>query len=133
MEGLELGLGWWPDPLPKQGQLEQWAQAARRTPLSSALHAHEVICIAGCHQKAIKFQAWDGVKYDLFCCLSALFILSQAFLRAQLGAAVLRMRNRSKLWLLSRASFKPSRHLDDRLDWASAEMLLGLLLNTVVW
>lgn len=95
------GWDWWPDPLPEQGQLEQGAWPARRTPLSSALPAHEVTCIAGCHQKAIKFQAWDGVKYDLFCCLCALFILSQPFLRAQLGAAVLRMRNRSKLWLLS--------------------------------
>lgn len=64
---------------------------------------------------------------------SALFILSQPFLRARLGAAVLRMRNRSKLWLLSRASFETSRHLADRLGWASAEMLLSLPLNAVVW
>lgn len=72
------------------------------------------------------------MKYDLFCCLCALFILSQPFLRAQLGAAALRMRNRSKLWLLSTASFETSRHLEDRLDWASAEMLLSLPIDAVV-
>lgn len=103
------GWGWVGGQIPSlQSQLEQGTQAARRTPLSPALHAHKVTCIAGCHQKAIKFQAWDGVKYDLFCCLCALFILGQPFLRAQLGAALLGMSNRSKLWLLSRASFETS-------------------------
>lgn len=57
---------------------------------------HGVICIAGCHQKAIKFQAGDQVKYDLFCCLCDLFILSRPFLRAWLSPAAFRM-NRSRL------------------------------------
>jgi len=72
-----------------------------RAPL---LRAHGVICVAGCHQKAIKFQAWGGVKDDLFCCCCALFILSQPFLRARLSPAVLGTRNRSRLWLLKGAS-----------------------------
>lgn len=41
-----------------------------------------VIGIAGCHQKAIKFQARERVKYDLFCCLCDLFALSRPFLSA---------------------------------------------------
>lgn len=57
---------------------------------------HGVICIAGCHQKAIKFQAGDQVKYDLFCCLCDLFILGRPFLRARVSPAALRM-NRSRL------------------------------------
>lgn len=117
-------------PLPRRGQLEQGAQAARRTLLSSAL-----VCTWGC------LRCWMSPESNKISGLGSseirplLLPLRLVCFKSAISQSVVEPCGPRDEERKRAVAFEQSqrRHLEDRLNWALAETSLAIPWNASVW